>query len=153
MISNTKIEVTKSIIEQTGAQSKEMKSQIPIKEEVTPVMEIHKFSNITRYASTASTGTIYTTPTDKDFYLTSVTLYSMKDAASTTTASSVTFYVDGYQTRIISLPFFNGTAGDKGLSLNLSYPIKVDRNTAIQIIGENAGATTLQKAAITGFLL
>jgi len=157
MISNTKIEIPKSIIDQTGAHSQGMKNQLPIKEEVTPVLEVHKFSFIVKSLSKATTGagTIYTTPTDQDFYLTSATMVLTKNAACDSTYLYMGVKPDGEVTSIplLILAGQTTTAESMQIANTYPYPIKLNRGQTIAIVPTfTAGAQTCY-GTITGFLL
>lgn len=111
-----------------------------------------RYANIVRTgtASNATTATIYTTPSDADFYMTSVTISMIKDATATSVYSGVNFFINGvvYNFRIDG---FTLTAQADSLHCALPAPVKVDRNTAITAINSTNVANVTCRAVITGF--
>lgn len=106
-------------------------------EYITPTIEIKPINNITRDANVNVSGAgsvIYTTPTDKDFYITGVTFSYTKDVACDTATgkTSILATINGTANRpLISLAILTLTAEGKQLSLTFSNPIKIDRGTNI----------------------
>ena len=111
--------------------------------------------NLTR--TTTGSGTIYTTPTDKDFYLVSASLSFIKDATcdqATGTSAAVNVVIDGTTVSTVSTSGLTLTAQSGEVSLSSGYPIKVDRGTTITIGGGAYTVGTLCRAAtIQGFTL
>jgi hypothetical protein len=99
-----------------------------------PVMDMtpdfHRRCNIVKSAIT--TGTLYTTPTDKDFYLCSA--YGGAYLVGAGPAETyITVNIDGPATRVITMKI-NGNAltnSETNNSVNPCVPIKIDRGTAI----------------------
>jgi len=108
---------------------------------ITPV------ANILRAA--AGSGTIYTTPADKDFYLTGFSLSFVKAASDTGTLVQITCIVDGVTTSIFGFAGLTLTAERDGVAVDLSTPIKVDRNTAISC--GLTGTYTAIRSTIRGY--
>lgn len=121
-----------------------------------PVMtvELRTPADIVRTASRTASGSvsIYTTPTDKDFYLCSVALTYGADAACDNTFVTLNGSVDGIGTvNFLTLAKPSLVAGAQSTSLSFPKPIKVQRGTPIQITSTfGAGACTFQ-GQITGF--
>lgn len=102
------------------------------------VIPINPIINIVRAASatTTSSGTIFTTPTDKDFYLTGVQFGFVKDAAcdaANTTTPAVLITIDGVSVTVVRLPTITLTAQNQSVFVSLPTPIKIDRGTTISI--------------------
>jgi len=138
---------------QSGAQA----PPIECKPDIQPVIEAGpKFTTIIKTLSrtTTSTGTaIYTTPVGKDFYLTFVSLCVTKDANSDNTGVSISIVNEGERRNIINLCTQSVTAGSHNMALPLPYPVKVDRNTAINIYMTFAAGTMAGNVTIGGFIL
>jgi len=87
--------------------------------------------------STTGSATIYTTPTDQDFYITALAVSLMKDATCDVAdggSFSITAQVNGIVTQLIGIPLFTLTAQDGELALSFgNHPMKVDRGTTILI--------------------
>jgi len=122
---------------------------------ITPVMEIFPFNSkiVSATLLNSASSTIYTTPADKDFYLTSVTLGVTKDGTSTSTFSAVNVIVDGLTNAVISIPSLTLTAQTGNNSVTFFKPIKLDRNTAITITNSTATANIRSGCTIVGYEL
>lgn len=127
-------------------------------EKVVPVMEVNprlvKIARIVKgsVASNAVSTTIYTTPSDQDFYLTSATLCWTKDATATTTEISLKAYIDGSNPRILSVGTITLTAQTGEIGNNFPHPIKIDRGTAITIAASTAIGNFTAAGCIQGYL-
>lgn len=123
-------------------------------DKLIPVVPIIECSNIVRagLCINATSQAIYTTPTDKDFYLTAATLSLIKDATSPSTYSILSCYVNGASYNIFSLPCLASTAQTLSISNSFPFPIKVDRGTAITIFNQSATANHTSAANITGYI-
>lgn len=118
---------------------------------IQPVFEVErKVCDIVRGSITTSTSaTIFTTSATTDFYLTGVTLGYSKDSLQDTATGrcNVNVFVNGTAREILSLPFVTLTAQNDCFTLELSTPLKVDRNTAISL---SRGASTAGTFALAG---
>jgi len=114
-----------------------------------------KYSHVLRNASTTSTNTsaIYTTPADKDFYLTLVTLGFSKDVVSDLVEARISITVESKAQTILSCNTQSVTVDSRTVTLSLPYPLKVDRNTAINLIGAFTVGSCIKTASIAGFVL
>ena len=132
--------------------------QVPViaNNSIQPVLDIHpKFTTVLKTATIATTSgiTVYTTPTDKDFYLTFISLAFVKDV----NCDNATVYVqivtnDG----TIRLPFFENVslvAEAKQVSIDFSNPIKLSRNNVISLVGTFTAGALTKRATIGGFIL
>ncbi len=98
----------------------------------------------------ATSGTVYTTPTDKDFFLTSASLSVAKDVTSTSTFTRLKIVVDGISLIILSIATMTLTVQNDSIS-NSFKPIKLDRNSTIQILNSTNVATLNTEATIQGY--
>ena len=110
------------------------------------VINIRPRANIVKSVGTSTT--IYTTPTDKDFYLCSAYMSVIKDAAATGSAATLTATVDGVSVSIMACASITLTAHQFSEYLVLDTPIKVDRGTAIAVSASNWSAS---RSGITGY--
>jgi len=122
-----------------------------------PVMDMtpnfHRIINIIKSEEVidATSGIIYTTPTNKDFYLTNAILTIIKNATSTSVFSSLNIKVDGVIRGIIFIEETTLTAQSAQIVLNLNFPIKVDRGSDI-IIAHGTNVSKIQgSATILGY--
>ena len=109
--------------------------------------------NIVRRSSAINStgGTIYTTPTDKDFFLNSVALSVIKDVTSTSILSNITCIIDGATNQILSIPGISLTVQNQSLSISFPIPIKIDRGSAIGVSNSTNVANISTNAMITGY--
>jgi hypothetical protein len=102
---------------------------------------------------TATSTTIYTTPTSQFFYLKGFLLNHLRDGANPGTTYGLSFVVNG-ATKTINFPVRTALALTNPIiqSLELENPIKIDKGTTINVL--NADATVLVKTSlcIYGFL-
>lgn len=142
---------------QQGAKIQQNYDTIPneLAEKVLPVMEVNpkllRRANVVKYVSGASSGTIYTTPTDKDFFLCTAILSVNKDVASTAAGTYLSCVVEGVTTRLIHIAGITLTVQSECLSVSFPVPIKIDRNTPIAIASSASGAVIAVAGTITGY--
>lgn len=118
------------------------------------VIPIHPSAKIVRQNSGANNAslTIYTTPADKDFYLTAATLSYIKDATSTAASVALQVTIDGVALNVLFLPGITLTASYDNMALSFDVPIKLDRNTSIVCTASSAVANIRTAATIVGYL-
>lgn len=147
-------DLTKALID--GAKINIVTDSVPsqIAEKVVPVMEVNpdmlRRCNVLKYVAVA--GTIYTAPTNKDFYLSAMTLQGINDAGEPTASNYITITPSGNVATIIlrgTLPAVAALASGINVSesLSLSIPIKIERGSNITL---NIGSTT-GSASIIGY--
>lgn len=117
------------------------------------VIPIQRFCNIVRAGSSAATGavTVYTTPSDKDFYLVGATLQIQENATSDNTSTSLRCFIDGVLQNLINIRKLTTTATTDSEVLMLPIPIKVDRNTVISISNSFTVGSATKAASIIGY--
>lgn len=108
------------------------------------VIPIQRCANIIKATtSTGTSGTLWTTPGDKDFYLLSAEFSIVKDAAcdiATGGGPLLQAVVDGVGLPLHRIPVVTLTFQNQSVVVSIPYPgLKIDRNTAIQ---HSRGATT-----------
>jgi len=95
-----------------------------------------------------------TTETKRDFYITAFSTAYICDAACDSTAMALTFYQEGELKRMNSfLRAGAGTAERYNEMITFPFPIKVDRNTVIQIAGTKTAGTHTHRGTVFGFYL
>jgi hypothetical protein len=124
--------------------------------QVVPVFDIQpKITNFVTQTTSTATGdtTIFTTPTDKDFFITFATIANTANAASDSVVCSIGVTIGGATRRIMYLVKETTTAGSQNAEMCFTYPIKVDRGSIIRLTKAfTAGATTVN-ATIGGYTL
>ena len=125
-----------------------------INDSVQPVINInpkdYRRVNIVKRVGTAAT--VYTTPTDKDFYLVAFNISAGSLTAGTNTWNlSATIDGDSSATALayIYLEITAGTSSQDSTSQNFKYPIKIARGTNITTSG--AGTFSGRSCTIYGY--
>lgn len=120
---------------------------------IQPVVQINPISNIVRSNSSTTTGstTVYTTPSDKDFYLTSLQYCYMKDAANDATSIGVNTTIQGVLQNLVFIRTITTTASQDVVNISFPYPIKIDRGVAVSIYGTFTAGNLYRSLVITGY--
>jgi len=125
-------------------------------DDIQPVFDVTPPSTLCRSQTASNTGsaqTIYATPTDQDFYLTSASLSLIKDVTSTSTGTNIRVTIDGVARIILAIASITLTVQQAQMSQSFSNPIKVDRGTNITVEHSAGVANVLGVATIQGFLI
>lgn len=112
-----------------------------------------KYCDVVKEASAINQGAVsmYTTPTDRDFYLNSCYLSSIKDVTSTSLNASITTTINGVVVSLLRMAQMTLTAQSGTMTINFSIPVKIDRGVAINMGNSTAVANVSTWAGITGF--
>jgi hypothetical protein len=120
---------------------------------ITPTIEIRPRLNFFLQDQTSlTTKTIFTTATDKDTYVTNLTLGVIKDVTSTSAFSRLLATVGGVVQALARIPSQTLTPQSEIVSINFNYPLKLDRGTSIQITNSTDVANISCSATIAGYL-
>jgi len=122
---------------------------IPNIQPVIPITAVARICQGT--AGTAATNTIYTTPADKDFYLTGAVLAYIKDVTSTATLFRYRVFVNELQKEIITLPAITLTPGCESVAIELNPPLKLDRNTTVVCTTDSTVANVKVSGNVIGY--
>lgn len=120
---------------------------------IVPVVPITRFSNIlkTATATNNTAATIYTTPSDKDFYLTGVQIAVSKDATATSLGTDVTVFYNSVNTRIIKISTNQLQVQNEAVSQVFNPPLLIDKGTAIVLNNSTNVANIVSSACIYGY--
>lgn len=125
-----------------------------IHDQIIPNIPVHPRINIVRHANgtDVTSQLIYTTPTDKDFYLQSLHLAVSSSATATNTILCIKAYVDGLQKQLICI-LKNTLTATSGVSTGLVFPIpiKIDRGTNIDLTSDTNNTLFKMTGCITGY--
>lgn len=127
-----------------------------INDYIVPVIPISRVATVslrTALADSAGPGTILTTPTDRDFYLTGVTMSVIKSVGSTSLLTHVQTTINGVARFIIAIDSLSVTAQSETISQTFNPPLKIDRGVVISINNNTAVASIRSSATITGFFV
>lgn len=156
MVKSKNNEVQKAIQQITNLTTNDGKLPLEFEDKAKLVFPIGAFNNkfcdilATLTKTTTANGTIYTTPTDRDFYLSSVQISVIKDATcddGSGTGVSIAVTINGVTTSVISIGSLALTAQNGAVSLNFIAPLKIDRGTTILLSG---GSFTVGSKVRTG---
>jgi hypothetical protein len=124
-----------------GVKLQQLKDVVPnqLADKVIPVMEVNpkllRRCNLVRSidATNATSGTIYTVPTDRDFYLVAASISTIKDVTATSVESAITVFIDGVARKLLSIAGITLTTQTLALANSFPDPIKIDRGTNISV--------------------
>jgi hypothetical protein len=118
-----------------------------------PVINVGPVVNIVKSAAcvNATVQTAWTTPTDKDFYLTAVHLTMVKDATATSTYSRILATINGNAYSILYIPGFTLTAQSQIMVANFNPPIKIDKGTDLQLQNATTVGNVTSEGLFFGF--
>jgi len=95
-------------------------------------------------------GGTFTTPSDRDFYLTNAQISIAKVAADSGALASLTVVIDGVTISILRINGVTLTADAQNVLQSWNFPIKLDRGTNITL--SLSGAYTTANALLQGFI-
>lgn len=127
--------------------------------QIVPVIEINpslvRTANFLRDNNQSTTGTmtVFTSASDRDTYLQSVSLSFAKDATCDIATGTLhcTAIVDGATRKIIGHGVLTLTADARTSTISFPKPLKIDRNTAVQVNGSFTVGALSRQAIVTGF--
>lgn len=93
----------------------------------------------------ATSTTIYTTPSNKDFYIHALAMNVVKDATNTSTLTAINCSINGALQNILYIAGVTLVAQNDTISISLPIPIKVDPNTAITLTN-SSGASNIRSS-------
>lgn len=150
-------DLTKELVDVAKIQVSRDSTPNQIADKVVPVIDVNpKHSRVLNHATvntaTNSAGvTIYTTPTDRDYFLTQVFLYFIKDVTSTSTYSAIDVVIGGGRYTLLSLPQISLTVQQGGLSISFHRPMKIDRGTTIRLLNSTNVANITSTGGVAGY--
>jgi len=158
MVNNNNSSLTKELIEGGRLQVIQGVPQ-SINNFIQPVMEVNpkllRACNIVKRATAtnATTATIYTTPATQDFYLVAAAISYIKDVTSTSVFSRINITIDGVNVTLLEIPGITLTPATGQMSLNLTFPIKIDRGTNISVNNSTNVANINAIGTIVGYVV
>jgi len=120
---------------------------------IVPVVNVSPVINNIKNAgaTNATSATVYTTPTDKDFYLTNATISVIKDVTSTSAGSTVRVFVNGVQSIILDLAGITLTPQTLSQTMSFVPPIKLDRGSVVVVTNGTNVANIKTDCSILGY--
>lgn len=124
---------------------------------IQPTIPVVRPCHIVRHSTQTASGaaTVFTTPTDRDFFLTYLNIGMTKDvtcdiASGAISASGTT---DGVSRVILGLPVLTLTAERAQGTINFNPAIKIDRNTGLTLGGTFTAGSCVRTITIGGFIV
>lgn len=156
---NNEINKALNLVTNLNANDTNLNTSINKKLRIQPVIDVsfpqNKYCDVVANKgitqAQGTSGLIYTTPVDRDFYLSALTLSMIKDATSTATTFGISVVVGGATLNVVTISGITLTADAKNTSVSFLIPIKIDRNTAINVVSSTAVANQRADAVIIGF--
>lgn len=148
-------EVTRRLVEDTKLSISE---GIPnqLSQTIAPVLIVNPriTSNVLKQLNNIATGnlTIFRTPIDKDFYLTSAFIaYSKDGSCNNTELRLVVVLPDGSTNDLLSIPSITLIANESNLSQSFNPPVKLQRDSEITLVGSFSLGLYAKSGGITGY--
>lgn len=117
---------------------------------VIPIVHCVNIARAVNIANDASE-VVWTTPSDKDFYLVAANIGVSKDATATSQVTALSVVINGVTTNILHIPTQATTVESETTGNNYPVPVKLDRNTAITLTNTTAVSGIRATAAILGY--
>lgn len=122
---------------------------------IQPTIEIKPRLDVVRSlnSQTSGTMTIFTTPTNKDFYLVTANLSIIKDVVADLASGAliVRCRINNRNADILLISLLTLTAQDISTANSYDPPIKLDRGTTITVPGTFTVGAVSRSAAIAGY--
>lgn len=129
-------------------------SPVFVNDIISPVVDVSPKTTIVKSASAvnATSATIYTTPTDRDFYLTGAMLSTIKDVTAQSTGESIKVFIDGTQVNILTIISITLTVQTDSVSISYDK-IKLDRGSTIVVTNGSGVANVSSNGIIFGYIV
>jgi hypothetical protein len=150
--------LTKELREGAKIQSGIDSTPSEIADKVVPVMEVNpkllRNINVVKDISSVATGavTIYTTPTNQDFYLTNIVYCASADVTADNVYFRIIATINGQAVNLINMRKISLREFNQNVVLNLPLPLKIDRGTTIQISSVWTVGSSNHHACIYGYI-
>lgn len=128
-----------------------LSSQVnPILQPTIPITRICDIIRSASVSASASTGTLFTTPSDKDFYLSLVSFNIIKDSTCDVASGNTNLraVINGANTDLIAIPMLTLTAQETNVQVAFPIPFKVDKNTSITLVANTFTAGNFRKTGL-----
>jgi hypothetical protein len=152
-------QLSKELIDGAKIQTSFDKIPTQLADKVVPVMEVNpkmlRMCNVAKSstATNATSATLYTTPTDRDFYLCGLALSTIKDVTSTSLSSGITTTINGASVTLLSIASLSLTVQNSSTNLVISPPILVDRGVTIAVTNSTNVANITSRASLVGYTI
>jgi len=132
------------------------KGEVPLSEVsdlLIPVVLIARVANVIRQTTRTATGAagIFSTPSDKDFYLVSCNLSSITDATSDGVRVFIRATISGVVREILTIRLQATVAEARDKVLVFNTPLKIDRGTNIDVVPAFTAGAEGHEASICGY--
>jgi len=141
--------LTKELVDGANIQVSREQPPTQLAEKVVPVMEVNpkllRYVNLIKESGSSTTGntTIWTTPTDRETYITAAFLAFAADVTADSTLYTLTCIVNGVAKALLTHRKITLTAGRDTSSISFPIPIKVDKGTNIVLTQTFTAGTSI----------
>lgn len=120
---------------------------------IIPVMELGHVCDIVSGVGSGASGNlpIYTTPTNKDFYLTSFSITGMSDVLADNSYIALTCVINGLTQYLFYRAKISLTVDSFCQTQSFAVPIKLDRGSVIQAVNIFTVGSSSVSACIQGY--
>lgn len=125
-----------------------------VRDEIVAVVPLIPVANIVKQAVRTTSGsvTVYTTPADREFFLSALTMSYECNAACDTLGIECYIYVDGVQIPFVRLNKLTLTARADSMTWSFPNPIRIDKNSVISFYCTYSAGSCSFNGTIVGYL-
>ena len=131
----------------------EIEDRLQLVLDVSPFKNKISNINVSGAATNSTSTTLLTTATDKDTYVTAVSLSIIKDVTATSVFSGINVVINGAVIYLTRIPGITLTVQQDSMSVSFPYPIKLDRGTGITLANSTNVANVSSYATVSGFTI
>lgn len=128
---------------------REIEDKIKLVYNVNPENHVNIVKSVSR--TTTGTVTIFATPTDRDFYITSVFLQNQSDSAADNIFGDVRVTINGVAVTLLIFQKITLTVFNYNTSISFFNPIKIDRGTNVTLNNTFGLGVSVSQGGITGY--
>jgi len=149
----TKSEILARIIKDMGLQTSVEKLPTKLGDRIVPVVVSNPERIITVVKQGGASATLYATPANKDFFLTSLSLTSTSQNASASVEDRIAIVLESGEaiTSVLSCVCSSGAASENSNSNSVTFtpPIKLARSSNVSLVKGSSST----RAVLTGYLV
>jgi hypothetical protein len=154
-----KSELKSAIIASTGINPSAENIPSTLSKVIVPIIDVTPqkvtVSEMVKAVNSTTTGasTVFTTPSDRDFFLTGAAISMATDATADNTNVFLNCVIGGATVQILRLNKITTTAFNGSMVKQFTNPIKLDKNTAITVSTSFTAGAAAFWGSIEGFTL
>jgi len=156
MVTINNQELKRAFSDSTKTQMLEQPTQVD-NSKVIPIIDVtpknHKTITFSKTATLndATSSNVFTTDANKETYVTNVEISFAKNATATATSIAIVGTYNGGTIFLTRLRGITLTANSQSISKEFHVPVKLDKNTLVQITSDTAVSTITAHAVVSGY--